>query len=176
MSDDLRSTIEAAVGAEEAKHPEPVPAPASPPAPSVPPAPPPAEAPASPDEELEELAKKSDPTSEGGSEKSQKPLEGRQPEAGPPVAPPPPSEDKAPQSWKVPAKAKWDKVDPEIRQEIRRREREIEKTMGDTAQARRLTNEFHQAVNLFAPRYHALYVFPVQTLRGLMQIDHVLDI
>ena len=46
--------------------------------------------------------------------------------------------DRAPQSWKPAEKAKWATIDPDVKQEIYRREREVTKTLSETAAARQL--------------------------------------
>ena len=84
------------------------------------------------------------------------------------------SVDRPPQSWRAPQKAKWAALDPEVRQEVIRREREVTKVLGDTAQARKVANEFHQVVQPFAARFQALNVNPIQAVQELLKADYVL--
>jgi hypothetical protein len=83
--------------------------------------------------------------------------------------------EKAPQSWRAPQKAKWDKLDPDIRQEVMRREREITKTLGETAQARQFTNQFSQAIQPYAARLQSMGAHPIKAVAELLKSDHILS-
>lgn len=57
--------------------------------------------------------------------------------------------ERAPESWKPVAKESWAKLPAEVREEVARREREIVMTLQNTAGARRLAEQYHQAVAPF---------------------------
>jgi hypothetical protein len=83
--------------------------------------------------------------------------------------------DKAPQSWRAGQKAKWAALDPDVRQEIVRRERDISRTLGETAQARQLANQFQQAVQPFMARIQSTGITPLQAVNELLKADHILS-
>jgi hypothetical protein len=83
--------------------------------------------------------------------------------------------DKAPQSWRAPARAKWEKVDPDIRQEVMRRERETSRVLGETAQARHLSNQFNEIVSPYKARISALGVDPLGAVHELLKADYLLS-
>jgi hypothetical protein len=85
------------------------------------------------------------------------------------------SVDKAPQSWRGPQKAKWAALDPDVRQEVIRREREITKTLGETAAARQLANQFAQAVQPFQARLQSMGAAPITAVQRLLQADYALS-
>lgn len=82
--------------------------------------------------------------------------------------------DKAPQSWRGAQKAKWNTLDPDVRQEVIRREREITRTLSETASARQLASQFHQTIQPFAARIQSLNVHPLQAIQRLLAADHTL--
>ncbi len=83
--------------------------------------------------------------------------------------------DKAPQSWRGPQKAKWAALDPEVKQEVMRREREITKTLGETSQARQFANKFAQTVAPYAPRLQSIGADPLVVVNELLKSDYVLS-
>tara|TARA_R110000868_G_scaffold5782_1_gene33964 strand:+ start:32925 stop:33983 length:1059 start_codon:yes stop_codon:yes gene_type:complete len=83
--------------------------------------------------------------------------------------------DRAPQAWKAPLKAKWDKLDPDVRQEVLRRERETTQVLNDTAQARQFTQQFGQAIQPFQERLTKLGAHPIQAVRQLLAADQYLS-
>lgn len=175
MTDDLRATLEAAVAtADQAAAASPPPAPA--PAPAAP-----APAPATTietkageykgNEGTEESGTKStgvDPGTETNTEQNS--VEKTEFEKKPVI-----QTHKPPQSWKPSAKAKWDTIDPEVRQDIVRRERDVERTLSETARERKFAKDFQEAVRPFAPRFQAANVNPIQAVRSLMYVDQVLS-
>lgn len=82
--------------------------------------------------------------------------------------------DKPPQSWRPAQKAKWAALDPEVRQEVIRRERDMERTLGSTVEARQLHQSFTQAVNPYMARIASLGVQPVAAVVELLRADHLL--
>jgi hypothetical protein len=83
--------------------------------------------------------------------------------------------DKAPQSWKPAQRAKWDKLDPDIRQEVLRRDREITKTLGETAQARQLATHMEQLLTPYAARFQELEAHPLAAIDALLKADKMLS-
>jgi hypothetical protein len=155
---DRRTAIEAAFVHQEAAEAVETPEAAAPPPPSEP-----VESPAP---EQKEAA----PASEAPAQKAS----GKEPTAAPlpegatfPV-------DKAPQSWRAPARAKWDKVDPEIRQEVMKRERETTKVLGETAQVRQFANNFNQVVQPYMARMNAMGLDPLGAVHELLKGDYLL--
>lgn len=80
----------------------------------------------------------------------------------------------APRSWKPDARAKWDELAPEVRDEVVRRERDVLRSLGESAQARSFIKNFQQAVQPFAARYQQAGLDPIRTVVNLMQADHAL--
>lgn len=103
-----------------------------------------------------------------------KPVEGvdaeEKPDEGPKF-----SVDKAPQSWRGPQKAKWATLDPDVRQEVVRREREITTALSESAGARKLAQQFQQVVQPYTARFQSLNAHPLQAIQGLLNADHVLS-
>jgi hypothetical protein len=83
--------------------------------------------------------------------------------------------DKAPQAWKPAQKAKWEALDPDVRQEVVRREREITRTLGETAQARQFSQQFQAAVQPYLPRLNALGAHPMSAVTELLKADYILS-
>lgn len=95
-----------------------------------------------------------------GEEEEKAPLE-----SGPP----------APVSWRGAAKAEWSKVPNEARQEIIRREREVDKVLRDTVEARRFQQSFNQVVAPFQNFIAAGGGDALVSTRNLMQTAAVLQ-
>jgi hypothetical protein len=85
------------------------------------------------------------------------------------------SVDKPPQSWRGPQKAKWDKLDSDVRQEVMRRERDIAKVMGDASQARHFVQQFQATVQPHSGRMQSLGVEPMQAINSLLEADRILS-
>jgi tetratricopeptide (TPR) repeat protein len=83
--------------------------------------------------------------------------------------------EKAPQAWKPAQKAKWDKLDPDIRQEVLRREREITQGLNVSAQARQLADKFTQTVQPYMARIQSYNVEPLHAINELLKADHFLS-
>ena len=83
--------------------------------------------------------------------------------------------DTAPQSWKAPIKSKWASVDPEVRQEVLRREREITRTLNETTSARQLAKHFAEVAAPYAPRFQAMGIHPVTAFQNLLAADYQLS-
>ena len=81
-----------------------------------------------------------------------------------------PSTDNAPKSWKGVAKEKWAGVDPVIRAEVHRREREMSsRAMNETAPVKKFVDNFTQTINPFAQHYAQVNIPPLQLFHNLMQ-------
>jgi len=81
----------------------------------------------------------------------------------------------APQSWKPAQKAKWDKLDPDIQQEVLRRERDTTQVLNETAYARQIAGRFSQTVQPFMARIQSLSLDPLQAVQELLKADHLLS-
>lgn len=147
--DDRRAAIEAAFEKEEAASPEPVQAVEPEPVQAV---------------EPEPVQQATEPVA------AAKPVE--------PVAQPTGEDDttglKAPQSWKATTKAQWDKLPPDVRQEVARREHQTSVVLNESAQARRVFTELGQAVQPYAARLQSLGIDPITATRELLKSDHLL--
>ena len=155
---DRRETIEAAFEAAES--------PAAAPAPVAAPAP----------------ASESLPTEAGTNEtstKEAKPASEATPADSTPASPASDAKtgdvERPPQAWKAPLKAKWDKLDPDIRQEVTRRERETTQVLNETAQARQLQQAFVQAIQPYQARLSQLGAHPIQAMGQLLKADQFLS-
>lgn len=83
--------------------------------------------------------------------------------------------DRAPQSWKPSAKAKWEAMDPEVRQEVQRREREIQRSLSESSQARRFSEGFKKTVEPYMARFRAANVPPERAITSLLHVDQTLS-
>jgi hypothetical protein len=159
MEDDRRATIEAAFEAAEKDANE-----VSPPVVEaiVPP-----EVPAEAKPETSEVTPEVQATSEDKAETPEPTQDEAKPE---PVK----DSDLAPQAWKAPVKSKWATVDPEVRQEVLRREREITRTLNETTSARQLAKQFNEVAAPFAPRFQAMGINPIAAFQNLLKADYQL--
>jgi DNA-binding ferritin-like protein len=83
--------------------------------------------------------------------------------------------DEAPKSWKAGSREAWKAIPTEAKQEIIRREREIERTIGTYNEARILQRDFNEAVSPFMARIRSAGFTPVQAVSELMKADHILS-
>lgn len=83
--------------------------------------------------------------------------------------------DKAPQSWKPAEKAKWAQLDPDIKQEVLRRERQVTNVLNESAQARSVASEFMQTVQPYMARVQAMGLPPMQAVNELFKADYLLS-
>lgn len=83
-------------------------------------------------------------------------------------------EDKAPQSWRNAPRSKWATLDPEVRSEVMRREKEISRTLSETANERRVAQSFNQAVQPFMGRIQSMGIEPIQAVHELLKADYTL--
>jgi len=81
----------------------------------------------------------------------------------------------APQSWKPAQKAKWDKLDVDIQQEVLRRDRETTQVLNDTAQARQISAKLSQTIQPYLARIQSLNTDPLTAVQELFKSDHILS-
>jgi len=84
---------------------------------------------------------------------------------------PMPSVDNAPKSWKAAAKDRWATVDPVVRAEVHRRERESTRAIAEHAPVKKFVGEFQQAVQPFAQHYAQSGIPPLKLMQNLMSAD-----
>lgn len=82
---------------------------------------------------------------------------------------PPAPEPKAPASWKPEAREKWSTADPVIRQEVMRREHEMQTVLQDAAAARQFVTAFENVVRPYEMFMRAENASPLQSVQNLMQ-------
>ena len=95
---------------------------------------------------------------------------GQTPVQGQPVPPAPaPLELKPPASWRPEVREKWGKLDPEVKAEVHRREREHAQFMEQTAGQRQFIDAFERTVRPFEMFIRAEQSTPLQAVEHLMQ-------
>jgi hypothetical protein len=85
------------------------------------------------------------------------------------------SVEKPPQSWRAAQKAQWTALPLDVRTEVMRREKEITRTLGETANARSFANQFAAAVQPFQARIQAAGINPLQAVNELLRADWTLS-
>jgi hypothetical protein len=83
--------------------------------------------------------------------------------------------DKPPQSWKAVQKAKWNTIEPDVRQEILRRERETTQVLHETANVRQFANKFQEIITPFRERFEELDAHPMVAIHELLKADRILS-
>lgn len=124
------------------------------------------------------------PPAEAKTTEDTPPKEGEHKEVTSPAPPPDESQvdtthaiDKPPQSWRAPQRAKWATLDPDIRQEVMRRERETTRVLGESATARQLHQQFQQVVQPYQAHLEARGVGnqPLVAFHELLKADYILS-
>lgn len=82
-----------------------------------------------------------------------------------------PSTDNAPKSWKAVPKEKWAALDPVVRAEVHRRERDMTRAAQEHAPVKKFVGDFQQAIQPFAQHYAPRGIQPLQLMQNLMQAD-----
>lgn len=82
--------------------------------------------------------------------------------------------DRAPASWKKEAKGEWAALPLHVRQEVYRREQEVNRVLQETAPARQIAEQFQQVVTPYMQRIQSAGVNPMQAVGSLLQTDHIL--
>lgn len=81
---------------------------------------------------------------------------------------------KAPQSWKPAAREEWAKAPPAIREEVLRREAEVQRVMQESSEARQGFQRVKEAIQPFEQMIRAEGGEPVQAIQGLLQTAYAL--
>ena len=97
------------------------------------------------------------------------PAEGEESESGEPKALTTEELDRIPVSWKAGAKQHWSQLPPEVRSEVLRRERETDKVLRESSDARKFQDSFQEVVKPFEHLMAAEGVQPLQATRNLMR-------
>jgi hypothetical protein len=82
--------------------------------------------------------------------------------------------DKPPASWKGDAKKVWGELPEAARNEVVRRERQVETTLRETAQTRQFAEQFVEVANTYEQRLRQWGVQPAQAFKTLMEADRAL--
>ena len=83
--------------------------------------------------------------------------------------------DRAPTSWKKEAKGEWAALPVHIRQEVHKREAEINRVLQQSAPDRQLAEQFKQAVTPFMSLVQQRGLDPVTAAKNLFEADHKLS-
>jgi hypothetical protein len=81
----------------------------------------------------------------------------------------------APKAWKASARAAWDKLPPDVRQEVQRRENEVARVFGETGQMRQAVQTFNQIIAPYQARMNAVGLEPLEAVAELLKADHILS-
>jgi len=82
--------------------------------------------------------------------------------------------DRAPQSWKKEAKGEWNALPLHVRQEVYRREQQIERSLQEAAPARQIAQQFQETVAPYMARINSFGIQPTQAIQQLLQADYTL--
>jgi hypothetical protein len=83
--------------------------------------------------------------------------------------------DRAPVSWKMDPRKEWGNIPLPVRQEIHRREMQIEKALQETAPARQLAEQFTKTVTPYMARIQAAGASsPLHAVEELLKADYLL--
>lgn len=83
--------------------------------------------------------------------------------------------DSAPKAWKANAQKKWAGVDPDIRAEVHRREKEIAKVFGETSGIREHVKQFSDVIRPYEARFRSSGMQPLELVGELLKADHILS-
>lgn len=82
--------------------------------------------------------------------------------------------ERAPVTWRGPAKEEWKELSPTVRQEVMRRERQIDTTLTQTADQRRYAEVMFNAIAPYEIHLKAEGANHVQAVEHLMKMTHVM--
>ena len=82
--------------------------------------------------------------------------------------------DRAPASWKKETKGEWAALPLHVRQEVHRREMEINRALNETNNIRQQAAQYDQTVQPYMARIQSLGVTPVQAVGELLKADYLL--
>lgn len=116
-----------------------------------------------------ELAKKTEPADTPVQKAEIPPTKAEEP-----LAPGQHRVDRAPASWRKEAKGEWASVPLHIRQEVHRRELEINRALQESTQARQNYDQIQQVIAPFTARLNSLNATPVQAIDTLLRADYTL--
>jgi len=85
-----------------------------------------------------------------------------------------PNLDNAPKSWKASTRQKWAALDPEVRAEVHRRERETTRAINEAGPVKQFAQQFQQVIQPHAERYRQTNMSPLQVVSNLMAADALL--
>lgn len=171
----MRDALEAAFKEAEQDPPTPAPEPTADPAPA--PAEPAAAAPEAPEaaQDLNALAEENDgqPRDENGKfkpkeEKEQQPLQDQGMQPGPKAGPKPQGE-RAPQAWRPDVREHWASLPENVRSEIQRREVEVQRTLQESAEARKNYDAIMRTIQPYEAFIRAENSNPIQAIDNLMR-------
>lgn len=77
--------------------------------------------------------------------------------------------ERAPVSWKPLVREKWATLDPEVKAEVLRRERDVDTALRDTAEARRLAGELNNVVQPYLGMLNAENTTPIKAIDALLR-------
>jgi hypothetical protein len=97
------------------------------------------------------------------------PTEAKPPEEAPKPVEPERPKVRAPASWKPTAREGWDKLPPDVQQEVIRREREISHTLNETAEARQTHQKFKETIAPYEAMIRADGGEPIQAVGTLLR-------
>jgi len=82
--------------------------------------------------------------------------------------------DRAPASWKKDAKGAWAELPLQVRQEVYKREMEVERVLKETAPIRQQIQEIQNVVSPYMARIQSAGVTPIEAMNELFKADFVL--
>jgi hypothetical protein len=84
--------------------------------------------------------------------------------------------DRAPASWKKEAKGEWANIPLHVRQEVHKREMEVQKVLQEAAPARQFALQFQKTITPYMARLQAAGATnPLQAVEALLQADYALS-
>lgn len=83
---------------------------------------------------------------------------------GPKPGPKAQQEERAPASWSPETRQHWNALPPDVRQEVMRREREVQQTLQESAEARKAIEQFHRMVQPYEHFIRAENSTPLQAM------------
>ena len=82
--------------------------------------------------------------------------------------------DRPPTSWRKEAKGEWGAIPLQVRQEVYRREMEVERVMKETAPIRQEMESIKTAFSPYMARIQSMGATPLQAIDSLLKADHTL--
>lgn len=90
-------------------------------------------------------------------------------------AAPSPASPKPPQSWKPEAREEWAKLPDRVRQEVLRREGEVQRALQESSEARQSYSKFKEVIAPYEQALRASNADPMRTVQGLLQTSYALQ-